>query len=61
MHYDEYKPTEEEVEKRKEEIKQKRLDKLRDTKNSKKNKRPYQKSVTNVPTDTRPVVGTRFQ
>jgi hypothetical protein len=61
MHYDEYKPTKEEVEAQKEAIKQQRLLKLQNTKSIKNKKQPYQRSVTNVPSDTRPVVGTKYQ
>ena len=61
MHYDEYKPTAEEIASKKEAIKQMRLEKLKKTKTVKNTKRTYQRSITNVPTDTRPVVGSKYQ
>jgi hypothetical protein len=61
MHYDEYKPTVEEVEAQKEAIKQQRTEKLKNTKNTKGTKRVYQRSITNVPTITRPIAGSKYQ
>jgi hypothetical protein len=61
MHYDEYKPTEDEIAREKEAIKQQRIEKLKNTKTIKNTKRTYQRRITNVPTDTRPVVGSKYQ
>jgi hypothetical protein len=61
MHYDEYKPTAEEIEIEKEAIKQQRIEKLKNTKTVKNASRTYQRRITNVPTDTRPVVGSKYQ
>jgi hypothetical protein len=58
MHYEEYKPTEDEVEEQKEEIKRQRLDKLHKKKS--KTTKSYQRSVTNVPTETRPIAGSKY-
>ncbi|MFA5766901.1 MAG: hypothetical protein WC919_03195 [Candidatus Paceibacterota bacterium] len=61
MHYDEYKPTATEIEREKESIKQQRIAKLKNTKTVKNAKRTYQRRITNVPTDTRPVFGPKYQ
>ena len=56
-----YEPSEEEISAICALIRRERLDKLQKTKPSKCKKGCYQRGVTNVPCDVRPIVGTNYQ
>jgi hypothetical protein len=60
MNYPEpYKPDEDLIKAHMERIKKQRLRKMR--KSNSKSSKPYSRNIINVPYDTKPVVGTKYQ